>query len=282
MANGRCLCGALRYQVDGPFGSMTHCHCSMCRKHHGAGFTTFVTAPLTGLRWIAGEGQVERYRSSAGWTRGFCRTCGSAAPGTLPGPGLALVPAANLEGDLGITPQAHIFVASKAPWDTIADDLPQYDAYPPEYGVEGQDRPPRTVREGAAGGSCLCGEVRYEATGAAVRMANCHCQRCRLGRGAAHATNVFYRVDQFRWLQGEALVREWKVPDAKFHTVAFCCRCGAKVPRVSPERGIVVVPAGSLDCDPGMRPQAHIWVSEKAPWFTIADSLPQFAAAPPA
>ncbi len=72
------------------------------------------------------------------------------------------------------------------------------------------------------------------------------------------------------------------VVDARFHTAAFCSRCGGKLPRPSPERGIVAVPAGSLDTDPGMSPQAHIFVADKAPWFDITGPVPQFAAMPPA
>jgi hypothetical protein len=63
--------------------------------------------------------------------------------------------------------------------------------------------------------------------------------------------------------------------------VAFCSRCGGKVPRPSPERGVVVVPAGSLDTDPGLRAQGHIFVADKAPWFDITGTLPQFPGAPP-
>ncbi|MBI2317798.1 MAG: GFA family protein, partial [Betaproteobacteria bacterium] len=81
---------------------------------------------------------------------------------------------------------------------------------------------------------------------------------------------------------GEELVREYKVPDARFHTVAFCSRCGAKVPKVSAERGFVNVPAGSLDTDPGTRAQGHIFTADKAPWFDITGALPQFPGAPPA
>ncbi len=74
---------------------------------------------------------------------------------------------------------------------------------------------------------------------------------------------------------------EYKVPDARFHAAAFCSRCGSKVPRISAERGVVLVPAGSLDGDPGVRPAAHIFVADKAPWFEITDSLPQHAQMPP-
>ena len=282
MAKGRCLCGALRYELDGPFSSMNHCHCSMCRKHHGAAFATYVVAPAVGFRWISGEDHLVRYPSSDNGERSFCRVCGSAGPSTLPSHGIAFAPAASLAGDLGIKPQSHIFAGSKAPWYEITDALPRHRAYPPGFDGEGVPRPAVMPRAGITEGSCLCGAIGYEITGEPARMMNCHCSRCRLGRAAAHATNVFYKLDQFRWVRGAALVTEYKVPEARFFTVAFCSRCGGKVPKPSPERGIVAVPAGSLDTDPGMRAQAHIFVADKAPWFDITGPAPQFAQMPPA
>jgi hypothetical protein len=281
VAKGRCLCGALNYELEGPFSAMIHCHCSMCRKHHGTGFATFVVGPIAGFRWLSGEDGLGRYQSSPNGVRTFCRVCGGAGPATMPELGIAVAPAASLEGEIGIKPQSHVFVGSKAPWDAITDDLPKFDSYPPGFGAQGVARPVVTPRAGITEGSCLCGEIGYEVTGTPVRMMNCHCSRCRLGRAAAHATNVFFKLDQFRWVRGAPLVVEYKVPDARFHTVAFCSRCGAKVPRPSPERGIVMVPAGSLDTDPGMRAQAHIFVADKAPWFDIVGPLPQYPGMPP-
>src|SRR5688572_17400839 len=55
MTIGACLCGTVRYELDGPFTMMMHCHCSMCRKHHGAPFATFVAAAHSGFRWRSGE-----------------------------------------------------------------------------------------------------------------------------------------------------------------------------------------------------------------------------------
>jgi len=280
VAKGRCLCGALTYELDGPFSTMIHCHCSMCRKHHGSGFATFVVAPIAGFRWTSGEDRRGRYQSSPNGVRTFCSVCGSAGPTTMPELGIAAAPAAGFEGDLGIKPQSHILVGSKAPWDAITDALPQFDAYPPGVGAQSVPRPVVTPRAGITEGSCLCGEIGYEITGAPVRMMNCHCNRCRLGRAAAHATNVFYKLDPFRWVRGASLATEYKVPDARFHTAAFCSRCGGKVPKPSPERGVVAVPAGSLDTDPGMRAQAHIFVGDKAPWFDISGPLPQFTGMP--
>ena len=80
MTDGRCLCGALRYQIDGPFVDMVHCHCSMCRKHHGAPFATWAVAPLSGFRWVGDTSTLASYKSSEKGHREFCRVCGSVAP----------------------------------------------------------------------------------------------------------------------------------------------------------------------------------------------------------
>lgn len=278
MTTGRCLCGVVRYEVDGPFQMMMHCHCSMCRKHHGAAFSTFASAPLSGFRWLQGEDSIVTYQSSSEGKRSFCGHCGSVTPILMLEAGVAVCPAGNLGGDLGIEPQAHIFAASKAAWETITDNLPQHAAYPPEYGVEGLDRPSRVTKTDVIQGSCLCGDVAYEISGEPLRMTFCHCSRCRLGRSAAYATNVVYADAGFAWTKGTDRVRDYKVPEAKYFAVAFCQRCGGGVPRISKERGIVVVPAGSLDSDPGIRPQTHIFTESKASWFTITDDLPQFVA----
>lgn len=282
MTQGTCLCGSVRYAVDAPFEMMLHCHCSMCRKHHGAMFATFVSAPLAAFRWLAGEDAIAQHRSSEQGVRSFCKHCGSVAPQLMPDPGIVILPAGNLEGDPGIRPQGHIFVGSKAPWYAITDSLPQHDAYPPELGG-GSGVPRATVqpRAGVVEGSCLCGDVAYEMTGAPLRVMNCHCSRCRRGRGAAHATNLFVSLDRFRWTRGEALVNTYRAPEARAFSVAFCTRCGAGAPSVARERAWAVIPAGGLDSDPGMRPEAHIFVGSKASWFEITDDIPQLAALPP-
>ena len=281
MTRGVCLCGAVEYQFTAPFQMMIHCHCSMCRKHHGAAFATFVAAPYSAFRWIHGEDAIEKYKSSEHGARSHCRQCGSVGPTLLPESGFALAPAGNLDGDPGIRPQAHMFVGSKSGWYAIGDSLPQHAAVPPDFGGgTGVARPTVEQRDGVADGSCLCGEVAYEVR-APVRMYHCHCSRCRRARGAAHTTNMFSNIADFAFTRGGQLVKEYKVPEALRFGVAFCTRCGGKVPRVSRERGTVVVPAGALDTDPGMRPQANIFVASKAPWFDITDALPQFAEMPP-
>jgi hypothetical protein len=283
MAEGRCLCGAVRYTVEGPYGGMMNCHCSMCRKHHGSAFATFVTAPTAQFKWVSGEVNVATYESSPGGGRAFCKVCGSIAPAVAPEHGIVFLPAGNLEGELGITPQAHIFAGSKAPWYTITDEIPQHDSYPPEFeGAIPVERPalePSTP--GVVRGSCLCGDVAFELRAPPLRTAHCHCSRCRRARSAAHATNGFYALDAFTWVRGESQVADFQLPDARYFGTAFCRRCGSDVPRTSLERKVVVVPWGSLDDDPGARAGQHIYVGSKAPWYEITDDGTQYDESPP-
>jgi len=280
MIEGSCLCGAIGYQVTGPFNSMTNCHCSMCRKHHGSAFATYVSVPLERFQWTRGEDKLLRYPSSPHGTRDSCTVCGSTVPMTVPEASMAFLPAGPLVGDLDIKPEAHIFVGSKAPWYTITDTLPQHEEYPPEMGVAGLDRPKVEAQPGNTVGSCLCGAVAFEAAGEPMFMQHCHCTRCRRVRGAAHGTNIFYKAAQFRWTRGAELVSEYKFPEARFYTVGFCRQCGGALPKVTPG-AVAAIPAGTLDTDPPIRPQRHIFTHYKATWFDITDSLPQFAEAPP-
>jgi len=272
---GSCLCGAVRYEVGSPLGTMIHCHCSMCRKHHGTAFATFVGAPLAGYRLTAGANHIAEYPSSPGSHRYFCRICGSTTPTVVKSMDMVFCPAGNLEGDLDVRPSAHYFVGSKAPWYEITDSLPQFVEYPPEFGGGGIQQPERELSEGFVTGSCLCANVAFKAEGSPIRFTNCHCTRCRRGRSAAHASNFFCSVDKFSFVRGEASITDYRVPEAKFFTVAFRNRCGGAAPRISRERGIVVIPAGILDSDPGCAPTSHIFVGSKANWFDITDSLQQ-------
>src|SRR5207249_12306987 len=96
-------------------------------------------------------------------------------------------------------PQAHIFVASKAPWHEIADGLPRFDAFPPGMGEAVPSERRSEPVAGKARGSCLCGGVAYEIGGSvAGPIANCHCSRCRKARAAAHASNLFARSEERR------------------------------------------------------------------------------------
>jgi hypothetical protein len=134
MLEGNCLCGAVRYEVAGPVHDVHHCHCSMCRRAHGAAFSTFARLMAGDFRIVAGTEQVRRYRSSAPIERTFCAICGTRLTVRFDGmPDTVWVSHTTFAADPGIRPGVHMFVGSKADWDEIADGLPQY----PEYGPMG-------------------------------------------------------------------------------------------------------------------------------------------------
>ena len=279
MNRGSCLCGTVQFEA-GPFDSMVHCHCSMCRKHHGAMFATFLGGPSGGFRWLAGEDAVVVYESSARGLRPFCRHCGSVLPVLLPHLGMSFVPAGNLEDDPGIRPQLHMFAGSTAEWFPITDALPQYESFPPGFGDVTVDRVATAPVPGRIHGGCLCGTVAFAFSGLPERMHNCHCSRCRRARSAAHGTNAFFRREQLEWLSGEGEVASFPLPGARRFGQDFCRRCGSPVARIVASTGYVVVPCGSLDSAPGIPVRSHIFVADKAPWFEISDALPQWEALP--
>ncbi len=77
MIEGACLCDQIQYAVDGDIDNVSHCHCSMCRRIHGAAFGTYAAVPRENFRWLAGSDLVKVYRSSETVTRTFCSNCGS-------------------------------------------------------------------------------------------------------------------------------------------------------------------------------------------------------------
>ena len=284
-----CLCGDVRWEVDGPlprpqasdkknlaFLAMSHCHCSLCRKAHGAPFGTYLVVRDEQFRLTHGRERIVRYESTPGAYRPFCSRCGSVVPDGVAWKGRVSMPAGPFDADLGITPTAHIFVASKAPWVTINDDLPRFDAYPEGFDAPVFDtRPPLDPDTGEPRGSCLCGAVAYVITAPPLRCRTCHCSRCRKAGSAAHVSYLATELGGVRFTRGQELVVTYKVPEARYFEHAFCRVCGSSMPRDSAERRIAVVPMGSLDDDPGVRPEVHIYVGSRAAWDVITDALPQ-------
>ena len=126
---GGCLCGRVRYKINGPLFNADNCHCSMCRRQHGAAFSTYADFNPADFTWTSGEDSVKVYETSSGAGWCFCRECGSSLAGSQKGR-ITSITLGTVEGDPGIKPECHIFVGSKAPWYEINDDLPQFDKRP--------------------------------------------------------------------------------------------------------------------------------------------------------
>jgi len=122
---GRCLCGAVRYEVGARLYPPTLCHCESCRRASGAHAVGWLTVRAATLRYAAGEPR--EIESSAGVWRAFCGRCG--APLTyrnLRRPGEIDVTIGTLDEPGRAAPADHIWMADAPPWDRPADGLPQY------------------------------------------------------------------------------------------------------------------------------------------------------------
>ena len=125
---GRCLCGDIVFEVDLIQPKMSHCHCRMCRKFHGAAFATYGEAKPEHFRWVQGESLLAEYHAENQTTRRFCKNCGSSLtfePANNP-KGMIEFALGALDDDITQKPDVHIFTNYKANWFEISDDLPQH------------------------------------------------------------------------------------------------------------------------------------------------------------
>lgn len=127
MHSGSCLCGLVKYRIDAPIESATHCHCSQCRKGNGAAFASYGNVRREHFHFTQGLEQVTAFHSSPGVTRTFCRQCGSNLQwfAEHPRPNWLSVALGTLDSVLGEIPQKHIYPESKADWYSIAEGMPQ-------------------------------------------------------------------------------------------------------------------------------------------------------------
>jgi hypothetical protein len=128
---GSCLCGGVRYRIAGMPGEMWHCHCTDCRKSHGAVFASSVQVDRRNFTLLGGESLLVTYEATTGTRRSFCGRCGSNVSGTITSePDSVYVTAATLDTPLERSAATHIFVRSRVPWFEIRDGLPQHATYP--------------------------------------------------------------------------------------------------------------------------------------------------------
>lgn len=129
--NGSCFCGAVTYKMEGKLRDARSCHCSMCRKAFSAQASAYALVEPNELKWITGEELLNTYESKSGAGLLFCSKCGSTLCGIYKGM-IHGVTLGCVDGDPDVVLERHIFVGSKASWETIPEGVPQYDELPPE------------------------------------------------------------------------------------------------------------------------------------------------------
>ena len=132
----------------------------------------------------------------------------------------------------------------------------------------------------SAQGSCVCGAVHYALRPPYRFFQYCHCSRCRKRSGSAHAANIALLAEQLAFTDGEEHVHRFELSTAKSWGNAFCGLCGSGLPWLTRNGRAWIVPAGSLDTDPGATPTRNIHYASRASWHVVAGELPSFDGEP--
>ena len=120
---GSCFCGAVRFSAQLPTLFCGHCHCSMCRRSHGAGYVTWFAVPRAQFVLESGEAELARFRSSDHGTRSFCRRCGSSLfCESTRHPDQIDIVLANTHGPIDRPPQFHVYFDDRADWVIVVND----------------------------------------------------------------------------------------------------------------------------------------------------------------
>lgn len=127
MIHGSCLCKKVKFEISRKPNSLSHCHCSRCRKSTGHQ-AAFLIGNIRDFSMTEGVDCLTHYKPEVPWTltRSFCKHCGSAIGGAEPDAGIYVVPVSALDDDPGVKPIVHIHVDSKPDWYDIHDDIRQF------------------------------------------------------------------------------------------------------------------------------------------------------------
>lgn len=129
MLTGSCFCEALTYEISAPLVFAQSCHCSRCRKVFSGSGSAFGFLEQDSFAWTKEPSALSRYASTGDWEIGFCGRCGSTLCGIHKGT-VKGVTLGSIDGDPQVQLERHIFVGSKAPWDHIGGDVPQFEEGP--------------------------------------------------------------------------------------------------------------------------------------------------------
>jgi len=122
-------------------------------------------------------------------------------------------------------------------------------------------------------GSCLCGKVKYGISGTVGDIVHCHCKTCRKAHGSAFSSVAAVSNVDFKLLCTENLGCFESSPGKNRY---FCSNCGTQIYAKRDGADHVVLRLGSLDDDPKSKEKSHIWIAQKATWYSTKSSLPEY------
>ena len=267
---GGCLCGAVRYRVDGPaqdsLRETTHCHCTMCRRTSGAPLVTWAVCDPENFRWTAGA--PARYASSPGCARTFCAVCGAKLTFTeAVRPGDVDIATGSLDTPAVVRPESQIHGGSRLAWIDI-------DPQVPFRAGDGPTFPPAAAGEQTAShaGRCFCAGVRFTVTGAPLRSSLCHCSLCRRATGGPFGAGGVWPRAAVAW---RGATTAYASSDrARRH---FCPTCGATVFFEDlADLDVWEVMLGLFETPSALPPDCHLFAADAVPGLGMADDLPRY------
>jgi hypothetical protein len=275
---GRCLCGAVSFEIQGSSSAPSLCHCSQCRRLHGAP-GAYTTAPASAYR-ISGEESLNWYPTSARGEQGFCQVCGSKLFWRRFGGEDMSAGMGSLDAPTGLTLATHIFARSQGDYYAIGHDgLPRFAAFSDNAQPIGEEAPPQAgPRKTEHSGRCECGAVTYRVRGNLRDVVVCHCGQCQRnhsyapGYSAARKAELTVEgADNIAWYRSSEQARR-----------GFCRTCGSSLFWETEGKDTVSITAGSLDAPTGLKTVLHIMTADKHDYYTIADGVPQVEGRSPA
>lgn len=124
-------------------------------------------------------------------------------------------------------------------------------------------------------GQCSCGAVKYSFQGEVERIIHCHCQQCRRSHAAPFVTRAVVDNFGFAWESGADQLGYYQSSGRATRT--YCKQCATKLVIIyNDEPGLLGVPVGAIEGKLVAKERYHAYVKDKAPWYEIEDSLPQF------
>jgi hypothetical protein len=128
---GGCLCGAIRYRITGGIIDAGYCHCRLCQRSAGAPVLAWLTVPVEGFAYSAGEAAV--FPSSSHSQREFCSRCGTQLAFRRQRDARTVdLTLASLDDPQQVPPEYHIWRQSRIGWFETADRLPRHEDAGPD------------------------------------------------------------------------------------------------------------------------------------------------------
>jgi len=123
-------------------------------------------------------------------------------------------------------------------------------------------------------GSCLCGEIEFEAEEIPGMVFNCHCSRCRKSHGAVFATQAFAVRSSLKLKKGKHLLKEY---ESTRGIRTFCSNCGSRLMNYAKDNGdYLSIAVACLDSSYRGKPVADAFLASKADWYEPTGNIPGF------